>query len=363
MAAISAKPVITTIIPTYRRPALLRRAILSALHQTYPHVRVCVYDNASGDDTESVVKEIAQHDPRVKYHRHPRNIGSYNNFNYGIREVETDYFSLLSDDDVLAPTFYEQAMRACEKYPEAMFACMATMVVDTDLRVISGPIHVDELIFYPPGAAVEGMLENAIPGTWTGIVYRREVRDGIGLIDTTVGPHADGGFVYHAAARYAGVAVPGVAAVLMAHEESVSGTSLPVSGVWIAWWDAMMRAIYEDNLVPSETRKYVRERPRPDFLLIGLKQVARALARGNYQYASRAAQGIRECGYPVAGRCLGALSVVCSAAPISYLLKMFRTMRQWRLGHRRDMLHKKYGYLVEFIGQYGRNNSNVISRN
>jgi len=42
---------------------------------------------------------------------------------------------------------------------------------------------------------------------------------------------------------------------------------------------------------------------------------------------------------------------------------MFRTMRQWRLGHRRDMLHKKYGHLVEFIGQYSRNNSNVISRN
>ncbi|MCR4298181.1 MAG: glycosyltransferase, partial [Gallionella sp.] len=108
MATFPAKPVITTIIPTYRRPVLLRRAILSALHQTYPHVRVCVYDNASGDETESVVdetesvvKEIARHDPRVKYHRHPRNIGSYNNFNYGIREVETEFFSLLSDDDVL----------------------------------------------------------------------------------------------------------------------------------------------------------------------------------------------------------------------------------------------------------------------
>jgi len=31
-------PVVTAIIPTYRCPALLRRAILSALHQTYPHL-------------------------------------------------------------------------------------------------------------------------------------------------------------------------------------------------------------------------------------------------------------------------------------------------------------------------------------
>src|SRR3989344_8039984 len=84
MAAISAKPVITTIIPTYRRPVLLRRAILSALHQTYPHVRVCVYDNASSDATESVVAEIARHDPRVKYHRHSRNIGSPKHFQLGL---------------------------------------------------------------------------------------------------------------------------------------------------------------------------------------------------------------------------------------------------------------------------------------
>ncbi|MEK7713004.1 MAG: glycosyltransferase, partial [Nitrospirota bacterium] len=35
-------PLITTIIPTYRRPKLLRRAIKSALNQTYPHLQVCV---------------------------------------------------------------------------------------------------------------------------------------------------------------------------------------------------------------------------------------------------------------------------------------------------------------------------------
>ena len=45
------QPLITTIIPTYQRPQLLRCAIQSVLDQTYANFQVCVYDNASGDET------------------------------------------------------------------------------------------------------------------------------------------------------------------------------------------------------------------------------------------------------------------------------------------------------------------------
>ena len=98
-------PIVTTVIPTFRRPHLVRRAIWSALGQSYPHVRVLVADNASGDNTAEAVAEIYGHDSRVAYYCHPKNIGSYPNFNFGIQQVETPFFSLLSDDDALAPDF------------------------------------------------------------------------------------------------------------------------------------------------------------------------------------------------------------------------------------------------------------------
>ena len=97
------KPLITTIIPTYRRPKLLKRAIKSVLNQTYPHFQVCVYDNASEDETAEVVAEFAKKDPRVKYHCHPENIGAIKNFKYGLERVGTEYFSILLDDDLLLP--------------------------------------------------------------------------------------------------------------------------------------------------------------------------------------------------------------------------------------------------------------------
>ena len=53
----SVEPTITTVIPTYRRPELLQRAIRSVLDQSYPHFKICVYDNASNDRTPDVVKQ------------------------------------------------------------------------------------------------------------------------------------------------------------------------------------------------------------------------------------------------------------------------------------------------------------------
>ena len=103
---------VTAVIPTYRRPELLQRAIRSVLAQTHRDVRVHVYDNASGDATEDVVRAIAASDARVTYHAQPSNIGATRNFQYGMRDVKTPYFSCLSDDDVLFPDFYATALAA-----------------------------------------------------------------------------------------------------------------------------------------------------------------------------------------------------------------------------------------------------------
>lgn len=108
----TAKPLVTTIIPTYRRPKLLRRSIRSVLNQTYPHFNVCVYDNASDDATASVVEDFQKEDSRVKYYAHKENIGATENFIYGMEHVETPFFTLLSDGDLILPNFGGKAWQA-----------------------------------------------------------------------------------------------------------------------------------------------------------------------------------------------------------------------------------------------------------
>ena len=57
---------VSVIIPTYNRADLLRRAIDSALDQTYPPYEVIVVDDGSVDDTPKVA---ASYEGRIRYVR------------------------------------------------------------------------------------------------------------------------------------------------------------------------------------------------------------------------------------------------------------------------------------------------------
>lgn len=93
----NATPLVSVIIPTYKRPHLLVRAISSVLNQTYKNLEVLVVDDYSQDDTPSVVRAIK--DPRVRYVRHEVNKGLPAVRNTGIRTVRGEYIAFLDDDD------------------------------------------------------------------------------------------------------------------------------------------------------------------------------------------------------------------------------------------------------------------------
>ena len=133
-------PMITTIITTYKRPQLLKRAVKSVLNQTYPNFKVCVYDNASNDETEEIMQGFVKNDTRVEYHKHAENIGMMANYAFGHARINTPYFSYLSDDDYLLPWFYETALEGFKKYPEAAFSTCGVLAVDENFNVVADPL-------------------------------------------------------------------------------------------------------------------------------------------------------------------------------------------------------------------------------
>lgn len=171
---------ITTIIPTYQRPELLKRAIRSLQAQTYPHWRVCIYDNASGDETEEVVLDLIKKDSRISYYKHAENIGSIPNFAFGWSRVETPYFSFLSDDDFLLPHFFEEAMNLYQKYPEIGVAALnvISMNYDGSMNGISRSNNREEEVV-KKGDAVLSLLA---PGgaCWTSFLFSKQVADQVG---------------------------------------------------------------------------------------------------------------------------------------------------------------------------------------
>lgn len=216
------KPLITAVIPTYRRPQLLKRAVLSALNQTYPHVRVCVYDDASGDNTREVMEELMQQDSRVFYYEHSKNVGPFDNFELGVTQVSTPYFSVLSDDDVLLPEFYKQAMEGFDRYPEAAFVATKTLVVNKN-QIVDVLFDVKKEEYYTPPLG----LINASHGktnTWTGSVYRRDAVKNIRFDRLMFGEPVEQDFLFRVIANQPYLIKPVPGAIFIVHNSSMSAS-------------------------------------------------------------------------------------------------------------------------------------------
>lgn len=99
-------PKVSILIPTFNRAHYLFQSIESALAQDYPDLEVVVSDNASTDETESVIKRFSS-DGRFKYFKNDKNIGMVKNWRKALVDYITgDWFLILSDDDYLINSEY-----------------------------------------------------------------------------------------------------------------------------------------------------------------------------------------------------------------------------------------------------------------
>lgn len=247
------QPLITTIIPTYQRPRLLRRAIKSALNQTFKSIQIIVLDNASGDETARIVAELAKGDPRVRYHCHSENIGAARNFQYGLQHIHTPFFSFLSDDDVLLPEFYEKALEGFKQYPQAMFSSLGIIHINMAGDVLSMPVSNWKPGFYQPPQGLAAMLEFGHP-EWTGILFRKEVVEEIGFLDIELGAPSDLDFELRIAARFPFVISLSPGAIFSVRLFSRNGGTYPFDDFWPGLFKIIQRLTNDESL-PLEIRR------------------------------------------------------------------------------------------------------------
>lgn len=281
------EPLITTVIPTFRRPKTLRRAIRSVLSQTFTNFRVCIYDNASGDETAEVVEEFRRIDPRIQYVCRANNIGMFANFVDGANRVETPFFSFLSDDDVMLPRFFETALAGFQRYPEAAMSILATVrMSDTGLALDAPILHWPEGLLLPP----DGMLSILRHGNpdLPGLLIRRDVLRGTGLDETTT-PPSDLDFELQVTARFPVVVSRQPGGILLIHKDTATSASC-LDGVWPCF-PRMAQKLVSDQSIPQAARQEAAETLNC-WLKKGLimRGVIRSITRGRWDEAEEAAK-------------------------------------------------------------------------
>lgn len=108
-------PKVSVVIPTYKRPHLIGRAIKSVLNQTYQNFEIVIIDDSPNDETEKVVKSF--NDIRIKYTRNKIRRGFSGAKNQGVEESNQDskYIAFLDDDDEWLPKFLEKTVKKIEE--------------------------------------------------------------------------------------------------------------------------------------------------------------------------------------------------------------------------------------------------------
>ena len=95
---------ISVIMLTYNREALVSRAIESILNQTYRDFEYIIVDNGSSDKSGEIADTYAARDPRVRViHRERGSIGAGRNT--GLDAARGEYITFIDDDDWVEPDF------------------------------------------------------------------------------------------------------------------------------------------------------------------------------------------------------------------------------------------------------------------
>lgn len=262
---------VTTIVPTYRRPRLMARAVRSALNQTYQDLQVDIYDNASDDETAEVALALAADDPRVRYHRRLTHIGMVENFADGQQAVTTEFFSFLADDDVLLPEFYQRAVAALNGAPGAMFVASPVPFVDARGRILMVASRDWPIGLHQPPESMLALLRHG-HFVWTGTMFRRAATEQVGTLDPKASVCSDLDFQLRIAGRFPFVTIAEMGAIFSWHEDSA--TSQPQLGQFWPSWEWIAGKLAADGTLPEGPRqqaaRVLRDRLPQKIFLVGL---------------------------------------------------------------------------------------------
>lgn len=130
-------PLISVVVPTYNRAALLDQAINSVLQQDYQQWELLVVDDGSTDDTMAVLRTYEK-EPRIRGFSQP-NSGQAVARNRGLREASGQFIAFLDSDNLWLPHKLATQAAYLASHPEVDVLYGDIETIDIEGRVLAGP--------------------------------------------------------------------------------------------------------------------------------------------------------------------------------------------------------------------------------
>lgn len=128
-------PLVSICLPLYNGIPLVSRALQSCINQTYENLEIVVVDDASTDDTISIVKEFMAKSPKIKLFQNEKNLGGAAKNFLKSYEMASGYFvNHMGHDDWLEPNYIEEKVKVFIENPEILIVsnCFSSYHVSND---------------------------------------------------------------------------------------------------------------------------------------------------------------------------------------------------------------------------------------
>jgi glycosyltransferase involved in cell wall biosynthesis len=166
---------VTTIIPVFNRPRMLREAVASVLAQTYRPLEIVVVDDGSNDETPQVADELAAKHPEIQViHQENRGVGPARESARLVSRGE--FIQHLDSDDIIYPRKFEFQVAGLREHPECSISYGWTRVRFADGRL-------KEVAAKRTGEQIETLLPSMLHSRWWHTptpLFRRELLDRAG---------------------------------------------------------------------------------------------------------------------------------------------------------------------------------------
>ena len=161
---------VSVIIPVYNAEEVIGKTLKSVFDQTYPKIETILVDDFSSDDSERIIRDIADDHPEIVYFRQPQNLGAGAARNKALELARGQFVAFLDADDLWHPEkTYKQITLMSEM--NAAFSYTAIEMIDQEGKVIKKKRNVKETIDY------RFLLKNTMIATSTVIIDRSVLGD------------------------------------------------------------------------------------------------------------------------------------------------------------------------------------------
>ncbi|WP_303348196.1 glycosyltransferase, partial [Bacteroides caecimuris] len=124
-------PVVSVIIPNYNYARFLRQRIESVLAQTYTNYEIILLDDASTDDSVSILSHYKTNSRVTHLEINSVNTGSpFAQWQKGISLSRGKYIWIAESDDAAESFFLEKAVSVLNQYPRASFCFLGSHCID-----------------------------------------------------------------------------------------------------------------------------------------------------------------------------------------------------------------------------------------